>query len=138
MSEGANQNRVREYFAAQGARLWRNNSGVLNDANGRPVRFGLGNDSRALNEQIKSSDLIGWTPKLVTPDMIGEVVAIFTSPEIKRDGWRFPNVGPIKDHRGKLTEYGRCLAQKRWADMIVREGGIAGFMIDPTRGFEPC
>jgi hypothetical protein len=136
MSEAGNQNRVREHYAALGARLWRNNSGVLNDANGRPVRFGLANDSRALNEQIKSPDLVGWVPKLVTPDMVGDVVAVFFSPEIKRDGWRFPSPGPIKDGKGRLTEYGRCMAQKRWADMVVQEGGIAGFMIDPLRGFE--
>ena len=137
MSEGGNQNRVREHYALMGARLWRNNSGVLNDVNGRPVRFGLANDSRALNEQIKSPDLVGWMPKLITPDMVGDVVAVFLSPEIKRDGWRFPKPGPLKDGNGRLTEYGRCMAQKRWADMVVEEGGIAGFMIDPTRGFEP-
>jgi len=36
-----------------GARLMRNNVGVLRDSRGVPVHFGLG---------VGSSDLIGWTP----------------------------------------------------------------------------
>lgn len=124
MSEGGNQSRIREHFAAQGYRLWRNNSGTLPDANGRPVRFGLANDSKAVNEQIKSGDLIGWRPRLITPDMVGDVVAVFVSIEAKAVGWRFrPNDK-------------RAAAQLRWAEMVVREGGEAGFMIDPARGFE--
>lgn len=124
MSETGNQNRIREHYAAQGWRLWRNNVGALLDKDGRPVRYGLANDSKQVNEQIKSGDLIGWFPRLVTPDMVGQVFAQFVSIETKRNDWRF---------RASDT---RSVAQKRWADMIVQEGGIAGFMIDPFRGFE--
>lgn len=126
MSETGNQNRIREHHAALGYRLWRNNSGALLDANGRPVRFGLANDSRALNEQIKSSDLIGWYPRLITPDMVGGVFAQFVTVEAKPDGWRF------------RPSDKRAVAQKRWIDMVIEEGGIGGFMIDPARGFERC
>jgi len=126
MSETGNSNRVRTHWAELGARLWRNNTGVLEDKNGRPVRYGLANDSKALNQQLKSSDLIGWKPTLITPGMVGDVVAVFTSIEMKADGWRF-----------RATD-DRAVAQRRWLKMVEADGGIAGFMIDPTRGFEPC
>lgn len=32
-----------------------------------------------------SSDLIGWTPVVITPDMIGKTVAVFTAIEVKVD-----------------------------------------------------
>ena len=35
-----------------------------------------------------SGDLIGWTEKIITPDMIGETVAIFTSVEDKSESDR--------------------------------------------------
>lgn len=131
MSEGSNQNRIREHYAAMGARLWRNNSGVLTDINGRPVRYGLANDSRQLNEQIKSGDLIGWWPRLVTPDMVGDVFAQFLSIEAKPNGWTMPSDRAM----GEAAK--RARAQLRWAKMVRNEGGQAGFMIDPLRGFEP-
>jgi hypothetical protein len=33
-----------------------------------------------------SSDLIGWTVKTVTPDMVGRKVAVFTAIEVKQPG----------------------------------------------------
>jgi hypothetical protein len=126
MGETANSNRTRTYFAEMGCRLFRNNTGVLEDRNGRPVRYGLANDSKALNQQLKSSDLIGWKPTLITPDMVGGVFAQFVSIEMKADGWRY-----------RATD-DRAVAQRRWLKMIEADGGIAGFMIDPARGFEPC
>jgi hypothetical protein len=123
MSEAGNQTAIREHYARQGWRLWRNNSGVLEDRNGRPVRYGLANDSKQLNEQIKSGDLIGWRPLLVTPDLIGDVIAQFVSIEVKTRGWRH------------VPSDKRAAAQARWAEMIRREGGLAGFMIDPIDGF---
>ena len=54
--------------------LMRNNSGALPDKNGRTVRYGLGNISREHSDRIKSSDLIGITRVVVTPEMVGRVV----------------------------------------------------------------
>lgn len=140
MSEGGNQNRIREHYAEQGWRLWRNNSGVLEDKRGVPVRYGLANDSKQVNEQIKSGDLIGWRPRLITPDMVGGVIAEFVSIEAKPDGWKMPR----PTHRmiarkpgERMTEWEHVQAQLRWANMIRNEGGTAGIMIDPFRGFEP-
>ena len=137
MNEAGNQSAIRAHYDEQGWRLNRNNVGVLLDKTGRPVRYGLANDSEQLNRVYKSGDLIGWRPVLITPDMVGDVIAQFVSIEVKKHGWRFPTPGPV-ERFGKLTEYGHCLGQRRWADMVRADGGLAGFMIDPTRGFEPC
>lgn len=130
MSDGGNLGPIRQHYADLGARLWRCNTGALTDSRGVPVRFGLANDSAALNKQLKPGDGIGWYPRLITPDMVGDVIAQFLSIEAKRDGWVFPR--PTNKEA-----YAHCVAQRRWARMVRDEGGIAGFMIDPARGFEP-
>lgn len=115
--------------------MHRNNRGVLKDARGIPVRFGLANDSEQLGRVLKSGDLIGWETILITPEMVGSFIARFKSIEVKPDGWKPPGAGPT-ERAGKLTAYGHYLGQKRWADLVTSEGGSAGFMIDPDRGFE--
>src|ERR1700677_1701677 len=82
-SESQVQSLVRLEAARKNIRLWRNNVGVLQDETGRPVRYWLANDSKALNEKIKSGDLVGWRPMLITPAMIGATVAQFVSRECK-------------------------------------------------------
>lgn len=129
MSETTNQAAIRAALTAQGYRLWRNNRGALRDKRGVPVRYGLGNDSDALDKVLKSSDLIGWRPVVVTPDMVGQTVALFVTIEAKPDGWTMPVYA-------RDTDYAHAAAQKRWIDMVVREGGEGGFMIDPVRGYE--
>lgn len=54
--------------------LFRNNVGALRDRHGRLVRFGLAKGS---------SDYIGWTSVVVTAEMVGKTVAIFTGIETK-------------------------------------------------------
>jgi hypothetical protein len=100
---------------AASQRLWRNNVGVLLDAKGRPVRFGLANDTPALNAQYKSADLIGWTTVTVTPDMVGRQVAIATARECKAPGWRWGGTP-------------REQAQARFLDMLNNEGGDGAFV----------
>src|SRR5512139_4117201 len=96
-----------------GWRMWRNNVGVLPDARGIPIRFGLANVSKQVNSHIKSGDLIGIRPVVITPDMVGQTIGQFVSLECKRPGWKFnPN-----DERD--------VAQKRWADLITSLGGYA-------------
>lgn len=108
-------------YSKQGARLWRNNVGVLIDAKGRPVRFGLANDSKAVNQQIKSSDLVGITPMVIMPEDVGRVVGVFTSLEVKRPGWHW-------------TGTDRERAQMRWIEIVKQAGGIAGFTDRPDGG----
>lgn len=117
LSEGALQNHVRYVSSQMGNYLWRNNTGVLpNPETGRPVRYGLCNDSANLNKVLKSSDLIGLTKITITPDMVGHTVAIFTASEIKEEGWKFnPNNS-------------REVAQKNFIDLVNNSGGRAAFI----------
>lgn len=99
--------------------IWRNNSGAYVDDRGRMVRYGLGNDSAQLNDQIKSSDLIGITPLTVTPEWVGHTVGVFTAYEVKEPGWTLrPG-----DKRG--------MAQQRFLDIVASVGGYAGFVTHP-------
>ena len=51
------QNNVRIAASGQGWFLNRNNVGVLKDVTGRPVRYGLANDTKGKNKVLKSGDL---------------------------------------------------------------------------------
>lgn len=81
-------------------RLFRNQVGQLPDPRtGRPVQFGLARGS---------ADLIGWRTVVVTPDMVGQRLAVFTSIEVKTP-------------TGRLTP-----AQHNWQAAVRSAGGIAG------------
>jgi hypothetical protein len=73
-SEQTIQQEIRIACSQGPVRLFRNNTGTLRDANGRPVQFGLCKGS---------ADLIGWKRVTVTPEMVGSIVAVFTSIEVK-------------------------------------------------------
>lgn len=114
-SEQSLQTGVRIEASKRGMRLWRNNSGAVHSADGRFIRFGLGNESKAVNSSLKSHDLIGITPYLIKPEDVGKVVGIFTSVEVKKPGWRY-------------TGTPREVAQKAWGDLVQSLGGIAKFV----------
>ena len=101
-----------------GVWLGRNNCGALLDARGRPVRFGLGNESAAMSERLKSADLIGWRSLVVTPEHVGLRLAVFLSREVKHPGWRY-------------TGTARERAQLAWRDMVRAAGGDAEFTTGP-------
>ena len=115
MNESTVQAQVRLLASTQGWRLWRNNVGVLIDSRGVPVRFGLANDSKQVNSQVKSGDLIGIRPVLITPDMVGRTIGQFVSRECKRQGW----VLNLYDARDE--------AQMRWIEVVSSLGGDAKF-----------
>jgi len=121
-SEAFVQSQTRLEAPRWGVTLWRNNVGVLVDRDGRPVRFGLANDSAQLNAEIKSSDLIGWRAHVVTPADVGRTLAVFVARECKAQGWTY---------RGTERE----LAQKRWIDLINQNGGDAAFATGPGSFF---
>lgn len=117
-AEGYAQSQIRLEAAQKGVRLWRNNVGVLEDKNGRPVRYGLANDTPELNRRIKSSDLIGWRRLVVTPALVGCVVAQFVARECKRPGWTFAGTD-------------REIAQQQFIHMVQADGGDASFANGP-------
>ena len=81
-------------------RLFRNQVGQLPDPRtGRPVQFGLARGS---------ADLIGWRTITITPEMVGQRLAVFTSIEVK-------------------TERGRVRPEQHaWLSTVQGAGGIAG------------
>lgn len=113
-SEAAVQAAVRLEAGRKGIHLWRNNVGVLEDSTGRPVRYGLANDTKELNVRLKSGDLIGWRRVLITSAHVGSTIAQFTSRECKRVGWHY--VGDAHEQ-----------AQLAWANLVIAAGGDAAF-----------
>lgn len=109
---------VRERASAWGIRLFRNNSGVLMNEVGIPVRFGLGNESKKVNQELKTGDFIGYTPVLITQEMVGKTVAVFTNIEAKAKGFKHRET-----YSPKTREYG----QNNFNQMVIKAGGIAGF-----------
>jgi hypothetical protein len=75
--ELAVQNAIRLAAGRGSNRLFRNNTGALKDQAGRLVRYGLCKGS---------SDLIGWRSLTITPDMVGQQVAVFAAIEVKDRG----------------------------------------------------
>lgn len=113
MKESDIQNALRIAASREGWRLWRNNVGAGMLDNGSFIRWGLANDSSAVNASVKSGDLIGIRPVIITPSMVGTELGQFASLEVKRPEWKFNPNNP------------RDVAQKRWADLINSLGGYA-------------
>ena len=92
MSEQSIQQHIRIACSTGATRLWCNNTG-------RPVSFGLCKGS---------ADLIGYRSITITPDMVGQQVAVFTSIEVKTP------TGRIRPE------------QQAWMETVQAAGGIAG------------
>ena len=100
-SEQSIQQHIRLACSKGLTRLFRNNVGRLPDPRtGRWVEFGVGGKG--------AGDLIGWRTVTVTPEMVGQQIAVFTSIEVK-------------------TATGRLRPeQQQWLDAVQAAGGIAG------------
>lgn len=94
-----------------GARLFRNNCGVLKNERGHYIHFGLGTGT---------SDLIGLVPVVVTQSMVGKTVGVFLAVE-------------AKDPKGH-TEKARLKMQKDFLTAINFLGGI-GFIANSVDEF---
>jgi hypothetical protein len=113
-SEAAVQAQVRLEASQKGCRLFRNQVGAMYDATGQFIRFGLANDTHGMNKKIKSGDLIGIRPVIITPAHVGRTIGQFLSRECKHGDWTY---------KGDEHE----IAQMAWAQLIVALGGDAGF-----------
>jgi hypothetical protein len=80
-------------------RLFRNNVGCATTSTGGFVKFGL---------CPGSSDLIGITSLVITKDMIGKTVGVFTAIEVKNKG------GRVSDE------------QMNFINIVKERGGFAG------------
>ena len=98
-SEQTIQQHIRLACSIGNCRLFRNNTGTLRDQHGRPVQFGLCKGS---------ADLIGWTSRTITSEMVGQQIAVFTSIEVKSSSVR------VKPE------------QQQWLNAVQAAGGIAG------------
>ncbi|NBS67789.1 VRR-NUC domain-containing protein [bacterium] len=100
VSEAAIQQQIRLALSRAGSVMHRNNIGAYRDDQGRVIRYGVGNPG--------GSDLIGWTPVLITHEMVGGMLGVFTAIEVKAP-------------RGRPTE-----AQLNFLRQVQLGGGIAG------------
>lgn len=108
-----------------GARIFRNAVGMAYQGDAQKVKVGkedavliknfrylpFGLLTKAIDKKKKnagSSDKIGWTPVLITADMIGQTIAVFTAVEEKTLAYK------------KLTD-----DQKNFLDEVVKAGGLA-------------
>ena len=114
MSEAAVQANITLEASTGGGRLWRNNVGALLDKRDVPVRYGLCNTSPQMNKLIKSSDLIGIMPVLITESMVGATIGQFTARECKEAAWVYTG-----------TEHE--VAQLKFLELVTRLGGNAAF-----------
>lgn len=96
------QNQIRLAISAEcrDSTIFRNHCGALKDSRtNRLVTFGL---------SPGSPDLVGWKTVEITPDMVGQQVAVFCGIEIKTP------TGTLRDD------------QAHWLDRLSKAGGIAG------------
>jgi len=105
---------VRLEATRAGAMLWRNNVGATYTREGRFLRYGLANESQRLNTVLKSSDLIGIKPVLITQDMVGKTLGVFLAREIKTSTWKYSGSDREK-------------AQLAFINLINKMGGDAAF-----------
>lgn len=83
----------------------------------RPVSLGL---SLPTGDPLQGvPDLVGWTPVVITPEMVGRTIPVFTGVECKASSG------------GRKRE-----AQINFVQQMHRAGGIAGFASSPAQAVE--
>ena len=106
-SETTLQNEIRlELGKRKNVRIFRNNVGMING-----VQFGL---------CVGSSDLIGFQSVTVTPEMVGQKIAVFTAIEVKTE-------------TGKVSEQ-----QTKFIEMVRKFGGIGAIVRSVDDALNVC
>lgn len=115
-SEAAVQVRIRLEASKKGCRIWRNNVGAYDERHppSPGSRWGLANDSKQMNALIKSSDLIGIRPLLITQGHVGNIIGQFLAREVKKSAWSYSG-----DKREE--------AQLNFLNLVASLGGDAAF-----------
>ena len=113
MSEHATQNEIRLGISGK-ATMFRNNVAVSWVGDVTELKDGsvLIRNARRLHAGLceGSSDLIGWRSLIITPEMVGERVAVFAALEVK-------------------SKTGRATAgQKNFCERVIEAGGLAGIV----------
>ncbi len=67
------QNRIMIDMSKKGYLVWRNQVGLFKTMDGRTVNIGIKG----------SSDLMAVKPTVITPDMVGQTLAVFVAVEVK-------------------------------------------------------
>lgn len=95
-------------WASSGGKPYRTADGAVVVPGGRPVALGLSfPDTKPVTG---THDLLGWTEVEITPSMVGQRIAVFTSIEAKNSSG------------GKRSD-----DQQRFMRNVQRAGGISGF-----------
>jgi hypothetical protein len=135
-SEQQIQQHIRIACSTGDTRLFRNNTGTLRDQHGRPVSFGLCKGS---------ADLIGYRTITITPDMVGQQVAVFLSIEVKTPTGQHPpraagmagNSPGSRRHRRRSKECRGCITDYDCTRLTRAAQGVgyaqAGRPGTPTR-----
>jgi hypothetical protein len=87
---------------------YRNNRGCVR-AGSRFIRYGIPEPkgNKEDDDAMKGGDRIGFSEVVITADMVGKTVAVFTSIEVKGDGDRLKS------------------GQIRWHNFVLKHGGIS-------------
>ena len=115
-SEAAVQTDIRLEASSKGCRVWRNNVGATMTDDGSFIRYGLANDSKQMNDRVKSSDLIGIRPIVITEAHIGHTIGQFVAREVKRPDWKYMGTK-------------REVAQLRFLELVMSLGGDGCFAV---------
>ena len=94
------------FLSKLGCRVWKNYNGTVFTKDMQQFKVGFGDGT---------SDLIGFTPIKITPEMVGKTVAVFTAIEMKKE---------------KNGAYGATDGQKKFIKKIKEKGGLAGVAYD--------
>lgn len=106
-SETTLQNEIRLALGKhKNVRMFRNNVGMING-----VQFGL---------CVGSSDLIGFQSVTITPEMVGQKIAVFTAIEVKTES-------------GKVSE-----PQTKFIEMVRSFGGIGAIVRSVDDALNVC